>query len=187
LHLLRFRRKSPVRRRQFFQAFTAYFPKENAHEPARSGWISSPAGQGFMSTQRREDRLERRVAECAGGLSQLWLGFLAWFVRAFATVGTAPPQDSAAWLATNSLQSDYRTMQPVRQQLRHTSRSSPPIRAGRRASPGAPTTRRSSSRFTPTPSVLELLHPFRSQTPAGERRWTERYDGKRNLYFQHAA
>ena len=31
------------------------------------------------------------------------------------------------------------------------------------------------------------LHPSLPQVPAGQRRWAERYDGKRNLYLQHAA
>jgi hypothetical protein len=159
-----------------------------------------------MSTQRREngkpqatkthrsgrrDRRRRDSTEFAGGLGSIWPIFLAWFARAIATVGTAPPQKAirlnAEWLATKSLQSDYRTIQLVRQAFSRPSRSSPPPQAGLSATTGSSATRRLSPRFTPIPSVIELLHPFRPQHPAGKCRWTERYDGKRDLYFQYAA
>jgi hypothetical protein len=174
-----------------------------------------------MSTQRREDgyppatkndRRETRDREqrihCMDrehGLSQVWLRLMAWFIRAIATVGTAPPQE-AAWLPmvcnrpsdedlsrgaldrsdANSLQSDH-NLKLVRQDLRRTSRSSPPTQAGFRATPGTLATRRSSLRLTPPPSELEPLHPFRSNDPAGQCRWTERYDGQRNLHLLNAA
>ncbi|MGA9669491.1 MAG: hypothetical protein WBQ94_09800, partial [Terracidiphilus sp.] len=72
-----------------------------------------------MSTQRRESLWQRRsCTERRGGSEQIWLIFLAWIVRAIATVGTAPPQTAKSlWtvrVATNSLQTDYRTTQFVR-------------------------------------------------------------------------
>jgi hypothetical protein len=144
-----------------------------------------------MSTQRRENRRQRSsCTEHDQGLSQIWLLFLAWFARAFAAVGTAPLDAiiplRSTWLATNSLQLGHRTTQPVRQEICRTSHSSPPPRAARRAIPGTPATRRSSLPLTPAPSglvsVLSLPH-----NPAGKCRWTERYDGKRDLYFLNAA
>jgi hypothetical protein len=136
-----------------------------------------------MSTQRREngptpatktcrrgprDRWQRTsCTELSSGSGQLWLLFITWFARALAKVGTAPPQEVAwlpmAWTATNSLQSDH-TTKLVRQDLRRTSRSSPPIWAARGATIGTPATRRSSLPLIPFPSVLEPIYPFRSNS-----------------------
>jgi len=139
-----------------------------------------------MSTQRREDRTQRNCTECARGLSQIWLIVLAWFARAAATVGTAPLEETdrfpKARLATNSLQSDrlFAQLAPfVEQDIR---RGSPPIGT---ANPLADF--RSSFPLAPIPSVLATTHPSLPNHPAGKCRWTERYDGKRDLYFQHAA
>jgi hypothetical protein len=178
------------------------FPVGKMHYPARSGWISSPAGQGFMSTQRRENRRQRRSCMERRQVSdQIWFALLAWFVRAIATVGTAPPSVQASFhpsdknlspgtparLATKSLQLGHRTTKLVRQDFCRTSCSSPPLRAARCAIVGIPTTRRLSLPLTPSPSNLERLHPSLPNNPAAKRRRTERYDGKGNLYFQHAA
>ena len=162
-----------------------------------------------MSTQRRENR--GRSSSCtdvARVTSRIWLQFIALFARAIAmvshTVGTAPRIavfSQSSWLATNSLQSDYLFVQLIRllarivvqQDIRS---GSPPLQDAYR-----PADARSSLPLTPTPSVLEYFHPslpFCSSTgslvssrpaltPAGQCRWTERYDGKRNLYFQYAA
>jgi hypothetical protein len=145
-----------------------------------------------MSTQRRENRWQRiSCTEFANGSGQLWFLFITWFVRAFAKVGTAPPQKaywlSKAWTATNSLQSDHRTTQFVRQDFRRTSRSAPPFWAARIATIGTRATRRSSFTLIPSPTVLVPVHPFSPNNPAGKCRWTERYDGKRNLHFLNAA
>src|ERR1700691_3952534 len=145
-----------------------------------------------MSTQRRENRWQRKsCTECAKGSGQIWLAFLAWFARAIAKVGTAPPSASeglrASRLATNSLPSGHRFTQPVRQEISRPSPSSPPARAARRVIAGAPATRRSSLPLTPAPSVLVHLRPSLAHIPAGKCRWTERYDGKRDLHFLNAA
>jgi hypothetical protein len=160
-----------------------------------------------MSTQRREngsppatktcrrgprERWQRTCCtECANGLGHRWLLFITWFARALARVGTAPPPEVTwlpiAWTATNSLQSDYRTTQLVRQDFRRTSRSSPPFGAARSAIIGTPATRRSSLPLIPSPSALVSVHPSSPNNPAGKCRWTERYDGKRDLHFLNAA
>jgi hypothetical protein len=159
-----------------------------------------------MSTQRREDGTFAATKFCrrgtrdrwqrttctdrAHGLSQVWFFLMAWFLRAMATVGTAPPKEAlcspTAWTATDSLQSDT-IIKLVRQDLRRTSHSSPPIPAGLGATIGIPTTRRSSLPLTPSPSVLLRPHPSSPNHPAGKCRWTERYDGKRDLHFLNAA
>jgi hypothetical protein len=131
-----------------------------------------------MSTQRREDGSIPATETCRPGRrdrwqrtgctergmkwGQLWLVFVAWLGRAIATVGRAPASATSkrlriARLATDALQLDYHTTQLVRQDLRRTSRSSPPSRAGRHATPGTPATRRSSLPLIPSPSVLASL------------------------------
>src|ERR1700691_2480562 len=144
-----------------------------------------------MSTQRREDRWQRNCTENAKESGCFWLLFLAWFARAIATVGTAPMDAGlslrSSWLATNSLQLGHRFTQPVRQEICRPSHSSPPPRAARCAIAGTPATRRSSLPLTPAPSVLVHLRPSLASIPAGKCRWTERYDGKRDLHFLNAA
>jgi hypothetical protein len=117
-----------------------------------------------MSTQRRENHWQHRsCTEHAKQSSQIWLTFIAWFVRAIATVGTAPPKETGwfptAWTATNSLQSGYHITQLGRQDLRRTLRSSPPRRAGCSANLGTPATRRLSLPLIPSPSVLVYVRP----------------------------
>jgi len=142
--------------------------------PARSGWISSSAGQGFMSTQRRENRWQRiRRTERQGAPGLSSPGPAAQFARALATVSTAPPQHAASLrpsdeslspgtterLATNSLQSDHRSVRLFPQDLRHRSRSAPPSSAALGAPLARPATHRFSPRHTPNPPGFALLHP----------------------------
>ena len=169
------------------------FPTGNTRD-SRPGPDGSRARQdkGFMSTQRREDpRHDRNCTEFAKGMGRIWLVFIAWFVRAIARVGTAPPQTvhrpSATWLATNSLQLGHLNRQLVREDLRRRPHSPPPTRAARNAKTGMPATRRSSHPLTPSlPYSKVSIRPCRIN-PAGKCRWTERYDGKRDLHFQYAA
>ena len=124
--------------------------------PAWSLWIA--LGRiGFMSTQRREDR---RLASCTDRAG-------------------AP-----GWVATNSRRSDRRNQQRVRLVDLYIRFGSPPLR---QAAAGRPLLK-SSSDFPPDPSpaVLARLHPALPQAPAAMRCRTERYDGKRDLHFQHA-
>jgi hypothetical protein len=123
-----------------------------------------------MSTQRRENHRQRRsCTERRGGSGQIWLIFLAWFARAIAKVGTAPPETmdsfSSEWLATNSLQLDYRTTQFVRfvrlarEGIRLGSHSSPSPITGERTDKGIPATLRSSLLHIPSPSGFAHLSP----------------------------
>ena len=155
-----------------------------------------------MSTQRRENGSTPVTKNCSWGprnrwqrmsctdgaseLSLVWLALVAWFARVTARVGTARPH-TAEWLATNSLHSDYHTTQLVGQDFRRPSCSSPPIRAARSATVGTPATRRSSLPLIPSPSALVSVYPSLPHHPAGQCRWMERYDGKRDLHLQHAA
>jgi hypothetical protein len=142
-----------------------------------------------MSTQRRVCRLQRvsrtnRVTErgilneriLSGGRMRERSG-LAPFARidhAIANRKTAPPErftTPMAWVATNSLQKDNLSVRLVRHGY----------------SPLGSTAYRSSlSPISILPGSAHL-HPTLPQAPAGYRRWAERYDGKRNLHFEHAA
>jgi hypothetical protein len=109
--------------------------------PARSRWIARPAGQGFMSTQRREIRWQRTGYTERGSLIQqfsrdkvqrtepLGLVSLSLVARsgcARTDGGTAPPETPvyytndiglspgfAVWLATSFLQWNFRIVQLV--------------------------------------------------------------------------
>ena len=152
-----------------------------------------------MSTQRRENRWQRTgrtaCAAASGGpcgsfLLQGWKesgnltpssGTRADHTNA--SGGTAPPA-ALVRLATNSLQSDHFFGQLVRQDIR---RGSSPPGAGSRAATGVPATRRSSHLPISIPPGSSSFHPASPQAPEGNPHWAERYDGKRDLYFQHAA
>ena len=159
-----------------------------------------------MRTQRRENRWQSsRSTECAahGGRYSLSgsrvSGQASPAPAAFhagdgATVGTAPPSTTGSllpnWLATNSLQSDSRMVKfvwLVPRNIRHSSRSSPPLWNGNRSVSGIPATHVALLPHIPFSSGFARLHPTLPHDPAGQCRWTERYDGKRDMHFQHAA
>ena len=180
--------------------------------PARFRWTAGPAGQGFMSTRRRENRWRRK--SCTGrarASGEIIPSPIARRGGADASGGTAPPgipvyspsdrflstgtpayrpsgnnlsPRPPACLATNSPQSGYRIVQFVRQELRH---GSPPFGAGPGAATGTAATHGSDLPHIPSPSGHARLHLTSPRDLAGRRRQAERYDGKRNLYFQHAA
>ena len=88
-------------------------------------------------------------------------------------------------MATNSLLSDHR----FETSAGHDRLSSSPPRneAGRRRLSVPQVTHRLSPPRIPSLPVRTHLHPTLPKAPAGEVRWAERHDGKRDLYFQHAA
>jgi hypothetical protein len=161
----------------------------------------TPGRIGFMSTQRRVIRWRNRSCMGYAGLSGIaFPGLIARYDRAIASGGTAPPE-FPAWFATNSLQSGFRIVQLdrlvqllfvrfvqlvllVRLVLRH---GSPPFGAGPGGATGRPANHGFSLPHIPSPSGFARLHPTLPRVPAGRRRWAERYDGKGNLYLQHAA
>jgi hypothetical protein len=115
-----------------------------------------------MSTQRRENRWQRRsCTERDGAFRPLGPTPAAQYACAHAMVGTAPPA-TQAWLATNSLQSDYRTTQLVRFVKLAPSgnlHSSPPPGAAFHANLGKSAFLRSSLSYTPFPSEFARLSP----------------------------
>ena len=159
-----------------------------------------------MSTQKRVDRSTPATGICrrgtwswqrissmkrAGARSFPSPAYLARHVCAVANGRTAsllPILWSAlAWMATKFLQSDHHIGQLVRPVLIAGRRGSPPDSGGCRAPLGTQATPRSSIPHIPYPSGLARLHLPLPQFPAGFYRRAERYDGKRDLYFQHAA
>jgi hypothetical protein len=152
-----------------------------------------------MSTQRREDRWQRTSCTASAGASkapgggvsplrwrvpeQATPSSLAQYGCADATVGTAPPGFSAR-TATISLQTGYRIVQLVLQELRH---GTPPFWAGCGAETGTPANHGSSLPHIPDPSCPAPLHRTLPQVPAARRPRAERYDGKGNMYLKHAA
>ena len=88
-------------------------------------------------------------------------------------------------VATNSLLSDY--CFEMFAGMGNLSGSPPRDGVGSRRLPIPQATHRSSLPRIPVLPVRTHLHPTLPQAPAGEIRWAERHDGKRDLYFQHAA
>ena len=152
-----------------------------------------------MSTQRRENRSARTTRICRSGLRNRWqrtscaertrvsggnpAGSVVQFARASANVATASPE-YPDWMATNSLQMEKPIEQLVGQGNR---RGSPPPGREVCAAAGPSATLRSSLFLILIPSVFARLHPTLPQAPAATGRWAERYDGKRDMHFKHAA
>jgi hypothetical protein len=171
--------------------------KRLIHTIRRPGpeWIASPAGQGFMSAQRRDHRSIRqanvrpRVHRCCGQHSRCAAGArakapMALQYRADASAETASPSE---WdrMATNSLQSDRRSREDRNLRLRQRNASlENRIGCTRPAVNHMPQSPRPSPQPTSSPSRLHLTSPL---IPAGQPSWAERYDGKRDLHLLHAA
>jgi len=152
-----------------------------------------------MSAQRRENRWQRKNCLASAGAR----ASIAQQGQVFASGGTAPPELRASfqpsdkdpspgtpeWLATNSLrmdrrQSEYRFGRLLGIAGWEIRRGSPPFEAGRRTASPTP----GSTRLSPPPNALPpRFHPILSEIPAGQRRWAERYDGKRDMHLLHAA
>jgi hypothetical protein len=120
--------------------------------------------------------------ETAPLLSILWSAW-AWFHASDKDLSPEAPEQ----LATKFLQSDCPIGQLVQPVIKVNRRGSPPSGAGRRGALGMPASPRSSLPHIPCPSGFARFHHTLPQAPAGIHRRAERYDGKRDMYFQHAA
>ena len=162
-----------------------------------------------MSTQKRASRSSRAAGCCreswrrwqrtscterAGGRGHLVPPSLARFGCADAGGITAPLLlilwSIGAWMATNFLHVDSPIGQRVRLVFRAGRRVSPPPSGAicpRPGALGAPVFPRSSLPPIPFPSGPTRLHWTLPQAPAADQRRAERHDGKRDLYFLHAA
>jgi hypothetical protein len=152
-----------------------------------------------MSTQRREDRWQRSSSMAYARPSEGRFPTPGGeYMHAGASGGTAPLL-LANWLATKSLRTDHFSVQFVwlvqvvqlvclaRFIQQDIGCGSPPLEAVNRTTTGTPATYRSSPSRISLPSGSARLHPTLPQIPVCRRSRTERYDGKRDLYFKHTA
>jgi len=162
-----------------------------------------------MSTQKREHGItaatttRREGARCRSQLTKsthrAGVGCfplpaqIARYVCAAAKGSTAPLVSilwsTLAWVATKFLHSDHHIGQLVRPVFKADRRGSPPLRVQRRAALGKQASPRSSIPHIPYPSGIEPSHLTSPNDPIARfnGRRAERYDGKRDMYFQHAA
>jgi hypothetical protein len=122
-------------------------------------WIA-PGRIEYMSTQRREDRFLQRLTRAAGD-------------RTASPHRAGWPQLSADGSPHPQARSAFSSGTSPWASPSHGSRSSRTIR----------------SSYPPisSPSGFTRLHPALPQAPSAMSCRTERYDGKRDLYFQHPA
>ena len=147
-----------------------------------------------MSTQRRDGRWAptteigrrsmrhgSRLARCqdlqnrANRFEQTNAALLTWSFPAYASGQTA---HLPAIAVRNTLQQDTRNQHPVRSFCP----GSPPVRQAATLSPFL-----DAYPPIPSPAVFARVHPTLPHVPAAFSCRTERYDGKGNLYFKHAA
>jgi hypothetical protein len=171
--------------------------KISKYSPAWSRWIA--LGRiGFMSTQRRDGRsapttetgrwsighgsrlaLCKDLANWANRLGQANAVSLTWDFPASAPGQTAY---SPAMATRSTLQQDTRSDARNQRPVRSFCPGSPPVRQAASLSPFF-----SADPPTPSPAVFARVHPTLPHVPAAFGYRTERYDGKGNLYFKHAA
>jgi hypothetical protein len=147
-----------------------------------------------MSTQKRDNRSQLiKSTERAGGGCFPLPAHIARYVCASAKGRTAPLMSilwsALAWAATKFLHSDHHIGQLVRPVLKADRRGSSPPPARSRAALGQQASPRSSIPHIPYPAGF--AHPHRTLPHAPTTRHggfrAERHDGKRDMYFQHAA
>ena len=146
----------------------------------------------FMSKQKRVNRSQ--LINC---MDRVRAGsfpipaHVARYVCAVAKGETAPVLSilwsAWAWVATKFLHSDHHYRQLVRPVLKADRRGSPPPGARHRAALGKQASPRSSLPHIPYPSGPVYLHQTLPKAPRGPCLRAERYDGQRDMYFQHAA
>ena len=172
----------------FFKYFAGQVPMDRApgrtrvHEHAETG---KPLAAYKLHGTRRRIR-EKSLA-----------GPIARHGRANASGGTAPPRIPVCTPATKTCRRGSRHGWPqtlcnwvtVSYSLfcKNFAAARRPQGPASARQPAHQRTHGSSLPHIPSPSGLARLHPTLPQVPAGRRRWAERYDGKGNLYLQHAA
>lgn len=154
-------------------------------------WETKTSRSHLWNCRRRTNCTER-----AGNQGRMVLSRLARYVCAGAGGETAPLWSifwsAWAWLATKFLQTDQTPGQLVRSTIKTERTGSPPPLEAHRlllrvGAFGIPVSPRSSLPPIPFPSGLSRLPLTLPQAPAADQRRAERYDGKRDLYFLHAA
>ena len=139
-----------------------------------------------MSTQRRAGRM---IAAIDFYRADIWrktapLMSIIWLAWAWLLSFDTSSEEAADWEATDSLHSDHRNGIIARLDSRS---GSPPTGGADLCEQTRPRVTQTSLSNVSILPVRVHLHPTLPQFPAGEVRWAERHDGKRDLYFQHAA
>ncbi len=128
---------------------------------------------------------EARTGSALASLTTAPLMSIVWLAWAWLHSCDETSQTSTSRVATNSLPSDtcFETFAGL-----GSLRGSPPRQgAGDRRLSVPQATRMSSPLHIPNIPVRAGLQTTLPQAPAGRVRWAERHDGKRDLYFKHAA
>ena len=183
-----------MRPRNNLALFRAARARFSSISPAWSRWIA-PGRIGFMSTQRRDGRSAAttetgrrrmrhgsRLAHCkdrANRSEQANAVLPTWVFPASASGQTAHLPAMAARGTLHDTRSDTRKQQPVRSFCP----GSLPVR---QATAYWPFLDRLIGYPPILPAVSALFHPTLPHVPAAFGCRTERYDGKGNLYLQHA-
>ena len=159
-------------------------------DPARSRWIERRAGIGFtMSTQRRASRKILAIRIDRGEIRRLTAPLMSIIWLAWVWLRVCDKESQMAVTnrkATNSLLPDH-DIETLASQS-NGSGSAPPGRASASSPTGLRVSHRLSLRYVPNLLPVRAHLPATLPiAPAGEVRWAERHDGKRDLYFQHAA
>jgi hypothetical protein len=110
---------------------------------------------------------------------------IIWLAWAWLRICDEESQSPTFRVATKSLYSDYCLEKFA--ELESLSETPPREGTGGRRLSVSQATHRPSLPHIPFLPVRTRLRPTLPQAPAGEVRWAERHDGKRDLYFQHAA
>ena len=168
--------------------------------PAWSRWIA-PGRIGFMSTQRRDIRSApttetgrlstrhgSRLALCknlANRANQLGQANAVLPSRVFPAFASGQTAYLPAKATRSTLQQDTRSDTRNQQSVRSFGLASPPVwqAAGLEAFCDRPI----GYLPLPSPAFFARVHPTLPHVPAAFSCRTERYDGKGNLYFKHAA
>ncbi len=145
----------------------------------RRRWFRGCGGRAGISIP------ETRTASKLASVSTAPLMSIIWLAWAWLFSGDVLSRGTTNRVATNSLLSDHCI--ETFAGLGSLFGSPPRDGVGSRRLQVPQATHRSSLPRIPVLPVRTRLHPTLPQAPAGEIRWAERHDGKRDLYFQHAA
>jgi hypothetical protein len=159
---------------------------------AGGSWWIAPGRIGFMSKERREglrnQRWNARRSMACIGASGFEIPVPHARRRQTLSQGqTAPPGVSFGSVGHNSLKLDRRTLELVRLRSFRFRRGSPHSTSGAVGQPALRALLRSSFSPTPSPSGIAQFHHTLPLAPTAKGCRPERYDGKGNLYLQHAA
>jgi hypothetical protein len=174
--------------------FRAARARYSSISPAWSRWIA-PGRIGIMSTQRRDSRWAPTTEAGRRGMrhdSRLAHG------KDLANRAKLANADLPAWVfpaSASGQMSAMATRSTLRQDTRGDARNRQPVRF---FWPGSPPVRQAAALRPfldrligyppiPSPAVFARVHPTLPHVPAALGCRTERYDGKGNLYLQHAA